>query len=134
MELMFFTVKPVIEKNQHYYFYMDFQHHRVSPEAWILDRERMSRPGNIDMQFELNCDFMNNLEMYPVFQKYFRTHQLPALVIWGKHDVFFDVKEASCYKRDLPNAQVYILDAGHMALETNFEEILELISNFMSLK
>lgn len=107
---------------------------RVSPEAWILDWERMSRPGNIDMQFELNCDFKNNIEMFPVFQKYFRTYQPPALVIWGKHDVFFDVKEASCYKRDLPNVQVHILDGGHKALETNFDEVLELISNFMSLK
>ena len=107
---------------------------RVSPEAWILDWERMSRPGNLDMQFELNCDYKNNLEMFPVFQQYFRTSQPPALIIWGKHDVYFDVAEAPCYKRDLSNAQVHILDGGHMALETNFDEVLELISNFMSLK
>lgn len=104
---------------------------RVSPETWILDWERMSRPGNIDMQFELNCDYKNHIEMFPAFQKYFRTYQPPTLVIWGKHDVFFDVKEASCYKRDLPNAQVNILDGGHMALETNFDEVVELVSNFM---
>lgn len=107
---------------------------RLSPEAWILDWERMSRPGNIDMQFELNCDYKTNIEMFPVFQHYFRTHQPPALVIWGKRDVFFDVKEASCYKRDLPHAQVHILDGGHKALETNFDEVLELVDNFMSLK
>lgn len=105
---------------------------RISPEAWILDWERMSRPGNLDMQYELNCDFKDNLEMFPVFQQYFRTYQPPALIIWGKHDVYFDVAEAPCYKRDLPNARVHILDGGHMALETNFDEILELISNFMS--
>jgi len=104
---------------------------RVSPEAWILDWERMSRPGNLDMQFELNCDYKNNLEMFPVFQQYFRTYQPPALIIWGKHDVYFDVAEAPCYKRDLSNAQVHILDGGHMALETNFDEVLELITNFM---
>ncbi len=104
---------------------------RVSPEAWILDWERMSRPGNIDMQFELNCDFKNNIEMFPVFQQYFRTYQPPALVIWGKHDVFFNVEEASCYKRDLPNARVHILDGGHKALETNFDEVLALVTNFM---
>jgi len=70
--------------------------------------------------------------MYPVFQEYFRRHQPPALVIWGKYDVFFDVAEASCYKRDLPHAEVHILDGGHMALETNFDEVLSLVSNFMT--
>lgn len=104
----------------------------VSPETWRLDWERMSRLGNIDMQFELNCDYKNHLEMFPVFQKYFRSCQLPALVIWGKYDVFYDVEEAACYKRDLPHAQVHLLDGGHMALETNFDEVLKLIGNFMS--
>lgn len=107
---------------------------RVSPEAWILDWQRMGRPGNVDMQFELNCDYKNHIEMLPVIQKYFRTYQPPALVIWGRHDVFFNVEEADCYKRDLPNAQVHILDGGHMALETNFDEVAELIENFMSLR
>ena len=107
---------------------------RISPDAWILDWERMSRPGNIDMQFELNSDFKSNIEMYPLFQKYFRTYQPPTLVIWGKHDVFFNVEEATCYKRDLPQAQVHILDGGHMALETNFDQVSELVNNFLSLK
>jgi pimeloyl-ACP methyl ester carboxylesterase len=104
----------------------------VSPECWIIDWERMSRDGNIEMQFELNCDFKTNLEMYPVFQEYFRTHQPPAVVIWGKHDAFFNVSEAFCYKRDLPKAEVHILEGGHMALETNFNEVLDIIKNFMS--
>lgn len=107
---------------------------RVSPETWILDWERMSRPGNLDMQFELNCDYKNNIEMFPVFQQYFRTFQPPALIVWGKHEVYFDVAEAPCYKKDLSNAQVHILDSGHMPLETNFEEMVGLIGNFMSLK
>ncbi len=72
---------------------------RVSPEGWILDWERMSRSGNVDMQFELNCTYQSNFEMFPVFQEYFRTYQPPALVIWGKFDIFFDVAEAYCYQR-----------------------------------
>ena len=104
----------------------------VSPESWILDWERMSRPGNIDMQFELNCTYKSNIEMFPVFQEYFRMHQPPALIIWGKHDVFFDAAEASCYKRDLPEAHIHILDGGHMALETNFNEVLDIIRSFVS--
>lgn len=107
---------------------------KLGPEAWVLDWERMRRPGNVDMQFELNCDYKNNLDLFPVFQAYFRTHQPPTLVIWGKHDAFFDVKEAPCYKRDLPDAQVHVLDGGHKALETNLDEIVELVGHFMSSK
>ena len=121
-------------KEQYYSGLSEVLRERVSPEAWILDWERMSRPGNLDMQFVLNCDYKTNLEMFPVFQQYFRTYQPPALVIWGEHDVYFDVAEASFYLTDLSNVQVHILDGGHMALETNFDEVLELISNFMSIQ
>jgi pimeloyl-ACP methyl ester carboxylesterase len=105
---------------------------RVNPESWILDWERMRRPRNINMQFALNCTYKSNIEMFPVFQDYFRKHQPPAVVIWGKLDTFFEVAEAYCYKRDLHDAQVHILDFGHMALETNFDEVLNIITNFMN--
>jgi len=103
----------------------------VSPELWRLDWELMKRPGNIDMQFELNCDFGNNISLFPVFQEYFRVHQPPALIIWGKYDVFFGVEEAYCYQKDLPRAQTHIIDGSHMVLETNFDEVLHLISTFL---
>jgi pimeloyl-ACP methyl ester carboxylesterase len=105
---------------------------RVSPESWILDWHRMSRQGNVEMQFDLNCTYKTNLEMFGAFQEYFRKHQPPALIIWGKHDVFFDVAEAACYLRDLPKARVHILDGGHMALETNFDEVSQLVESFLS--
>jgi pimeloyl-ACP methyl ester carboxylesterase len=103
----------------------------VSPELWMLDWDLMKRPGNIDMQYELNCDYKNHIKMFPVFQEYFREHQPRALVIWGKHDPFFNKEEAFCYKRDLPDAQVHILDGSHWVLETNFDEVLSLIKDFL---
>lgn len=103
----------------------------MSPEFFILDWNQMKRPGNLDMQYELNCTFKSNIEMFPVFQNYFRTYQPPALIIWGKYDVFFSVEEAPCYKRDLPHAQIHIINGGHKALETNFDEVLQLIEDFM---
>jgi pimeloyl-ACP methyl ester carboxylesterase len=106
----------------------------LSPELWRLDWELMKRPGNIDMQFELNCDFEDNISMFPVFQEYFRVHQPPALIIWGKYDVFFGVEEAYCYQKDLPRAQTHIIDGSHMVLETNFDEVLHLISTFLTSK
>lgn len=105
---------------------------RVSPENWIIDWERMKRPGNIEMQFTLNVTYQTNIEMFPLFQEYFRTYQPPALVLWGKYDVFFDVAEAFCYKRDLPEAQIFIIEGGHMLLETNFTEVIVHLKNFMS--
>jgi len=102
----------------------------ISPELWVLDWDSMKRPGNIDMQYELNCDYKNHMKMYPAFQEYFRVHQPRALVIWGKYDPFFNVEEAACYKRDLPDAQVHIIDGSHWVLETNFDEVLKLISDF----
>jgi pimeloyl-ACP methyl ester carboxylesterase len=107
---------------------------RVSPETWILDWERMSRPGNLDMQFEMNCTYPSNIEMFPVFQEYLRTHQPPAVILWGKYEPYYDVREAHCYKRDLPNANIHILDGSHMLLETNFDEALDIISSFLSSK
>jgi pimeloyl-ACP methyl ester carboxylesterase len=104
----------------------------ISPELWMLDWDLMKRPGNIDMQFELNCDFKTNMEMFPVFQNYFRTHKPPALVIWGEHDEFFNVAEAHCYKRDLPDARIHIVNGSHMVLETNFDEVLKLVDDFCS--
>lgn len=105
---------------------------RSSPELPVLDWERMRRPRNVEMQFTLNCSYKTNIEMFPVFQQYLRMHQPPCVVIWGKHDAFFDVAEAHCYQRDLPNAEVHILDGGHMALETNFDEVLGIVSLFMA--
>jgi pimeloyl-ACP methyl ester carboxylesterase len=104
----------------------------VSPELWMLDWELMKRPGNIDMQIELNCDYRSNFDMFPAFQEFFRVHQPPTLVVWGKYDPYFNLKEASCYQRDLPDAQVHIIEASHWALETHFDETFNLINNFLS--
>lgn len=104
---------------------------RVSPESWIVDWERMSRRGNLDMQYKLNCTYNSNFEMFPAFQEYFRTYQPPAIIIWGRHDVYYDLAEAYCYLKDLPEARVHVLDGGHMALETNFEEVSGLVEKFM---
>jgi pimeloyl-ACP methyl ester carboxylesterase len=105
---------------------------RVSPETWLLDWDRMSRPGNTDMQFEMNCSYKSNIEMFPVFQEYFRTHQPPALIMWGKYEPYYNVQEAHCYKRDLPDAEVHILNGSHMLLETNFDEVVNLVERFMT--
>lgn len=103
---------------------------RLNPETWILDWERMSRPGNLDAQFEMNCTYKSNIEMFPAFQEYFRRYQPPALILWGKYDPYYSVNEAYCYKRDLPSADLYIIEGSHMVLETNFDEVVGIIESF----
>jgi len=52
-------------------------------------------------------------------------------VIWGRHDLSFDSSEPEAYRRDVPNAQVHMLDAGHFALDTAADEIAALVRSFM---
>lgn len=104
---------------------------RVSPESWMIDWERMSRPGNLEMQYQLNVSYRTNFDMFPAFQEFFRKHKPRAIIIWGKHDVYYDLLEAYCYQRDLPEAEIHLLDGGHMALETNFDEVSSLVQRFM---
>ena len=52
---------------------------------------------------------------------------------WGKHDLSFDLGEPERYRKDVPKAEVYVLDAGHFALDTKADQIAELVSEFMKL-
>ncbi len=57
--------------------------------------------------------------------------QPSLLVIWGKHDLSFDPGEPERYRKDVPKAQVHVLEAGHFALDTKADEIAALVSEFM---
>jgi pimeloyl-ACP methyl ester carboxylesterase len=99
----------------------------VAPESYLLDDLLMQRPGNKDIQLDLFLDYANNLKLYPAFQQFFRDTELPALVIWGKHDPFFIPPGAEAFATDNPNAVVELLDTGHFALETHVDYIAERI-------
>ena len=99
----------------------------VAPEGYYLDTLLLDRPGNRDIQLDLFLDYANNLTRYPDFQAFFRQTQLPALIIWGKHDPFFIPAGAEAYQRDNPNAVVELLDTGHFALETHVAHIAKRI-------
>lgn len=107
---------------------------RVSPDAWFHAQAGLDRPGNDAIQLAMLHDYGSNLKLYPVWQAYMRKHQPPTLITWGKGDPFFLVPGAQAYKRDLPNAEVHILDAGHFALETHSEAIAHLAHEFLRRK
>lgn len=72
-----------------------------------------------------------NLEWFPRYQAYLREHQPPALIVWGPQDGYMPRDSALAYLRDLPDAEVHLLDGGHWALETNLDEIAGLIRDFL---
>ncbi|MGA5197596.1 alpha/beta fold hydrolase [Streptomyces exfoliatus] len=104
---------------------------RIAPETWTLDQAGLDRPGNKEIQLQLFWDYQFNLEGYPAFQEYFRTHRPPLLAAWGRGDEIFGPAGAEAFARDLPDAEIHLLDAGHFALETHGEEIAGLVRDFL---
>ena len=103
----------------------------VSPDAWTLDQALLDRPGNADIQLDLFYDYRTNLPLYPKWQAYFRERKPPTLVVWGKNDEIFVAPGAAPYQRDIPKAEVHLIDTGHFALETHGAEIAGLIHEFL---
>ncbi|WP_430647090.1 alpha/beta fold hydrolase [Bradyrhizobium rifense] len=103
----------------------------MSPDGQNLDYYYLARPGADDIQLDLFGDYKSNVELYPSFQSYFRTHKPPFLAVWGKNDPFFLPPGAEAFKRDIPEAKVHFFDTGHFALETHCTEIANTISDFL---
>lgn len=105
---------------------------RVSPDAWLLDQHYLDRPGNAEIQLDLFYDYRTNVPLYPAFQEYFRRHQPPTLVVWGRNDHIFPWQGAEAYKRDLRTLEYHLLDTGHFALEEKGGEIAALMRDFLA--
>ncbi|KAL4916157.1 Alpha/Beta hydrolase protein [Aspergillus aurantiobrunneus] len=103
----------------------------IAPESYHLDYALLQRPGNSEIQLDLFWDYRNNLPLYSQFQQYFRDSHVPLLAVWGKNDQIFISPGAEAFKRDLPMAEVHLLDAGHFAVETETEEIGALTLKFL---
>jgi pimeloyl-ACP methyl ester carboxylesterase len=103
----------------------------LSPDGCELDIAYMARPGAEEIQLDLILDYRSNVALYPAFQEYFREHRPPFLAVWGRHDPAFVPAGALAYQRDLPDAEVHLLDAGHFALETHHREIAGHIRDFL---
>ncbi|GAA0952262.1 alpha/beta hydrolase [Kribbella koreensis] len=106
----------------------------LSPDAWQHDLSLLARPGAEQVQLDLVCTYLDNFKLYPKFQEYFRTSQVPLLAAWGAGDEIFPPAGAKAFQRDLPDAEIHLLDAGHFALESNAPEIADLIKDFLGRK
>lgn len=103
----------------------------VSPDGAAHDQFLLDRKGNDEIQLDLFLSYGSNPPLYPAWQEYFRTHQPPMLIAWGKNDKIFPPAGAEPYKRDLKTLEYNLLDAGHFALETNGDEIAGLMREFL---
>ena len=104
---------------------------RYDPDLWTDEFAFLNQPGQADIQSDLFYDYRTNVEAYSKWQAWMREQQPRLLVLWGKYDLSFELSEPEAYRRDVPNAEVHVLDAGHFALDTAAEQIAQLVRGFM---
>jgi len=104
---------------------------KISPDNWNLDLQHLTRKENNEIQLAMFYDYRTNIPLYPEWQQYFRDHQPPTLIVWGKNDFIFPADGAHPYKKDLKNLEFHLLDTGHFALEEKGDEIANYILKFL---
>ncbi len=104
----------------------------ISPDNWNVDQPLLDRPGNAEIQLALLHSYGSNPPHYPEWQAYFRKHQPPTLIAWGKNDAIFPAAGAHPYRRDLKDVEFHLLDTGHFALEEDSGTIARLIGDFLA--
>jgi pimeloyl-ACP methyl ester carboxylesterase len=104
----------------------------ISPDAWSHAQAGLDRPGNRAIQLEIIYDYRKNPPLYPSWHEYLRKHQPPVLAVWGKNDPIFSAPGAKAFRRDVPKAEVHLLNTGHFALEEDGDEIASLIRDFLA--
>ena len=107
---------------------------RIDPDNWGHDQALLDRPGNLDIQLDLFRDYGTNVTLYPDFQAFFRARRPPTLIVWGANDKIFPAEGAHPFKRDLPDAELHLLDTGHFALEDKLDVMAPLIHDFLDRK
>jgi pimeloyl-ACP methyl ester carboxylesterase len=103
----------------------------VSPDTWHHDYQLINRPGNAEVQLKLFLDYATNSPQYPALHAYFRDAKPPLLAVWGKGDPIFGPAGAEAFARDLPDAEIHLLDGGHFLLESALDEASDLIGDFL---
>lgn len=104
---------------------------RMSPDAWTQDLALLATSQDRRIQIQLLQDYQNNIDSYPAWQAFLRKQQPPTLIVWGKNDAAFTPVGAAAYLRDLPNAELHLIDAGHFAVEEQAVLIAKYMVHFL---
>jgi pimeloyl-ACP methyl ester carboxylesterase len=103
-----------------------------NPDTWTDEYAHLSQPGQREIQADLLQDYKTNVDSYPAWQAWLRQHKPPTLVVWGKNDPSFVAAGGEAFERDVPDAEIHLLDTGHFALDEKTDEIANLILAFMT--
>lgn len=106
-------------------------HSYFTPDLWTLATAQLLTPKRQAVMVGLMEGLQQNLEWMPKAQAYLHEHQPPTLIVWGPQDGYMPEKSARAYLRDIPNAELHLLDGGHWLLETHIDEVLPLLRNFL---
>jgi pimeloyl-ACP methyl ester carboxylesterase len=104
---------------------------RISPEVWEEDWRVMCLPGRMDTQRALIVDYANHVSRFDAIADYLSTRQPPGLMVWGRHDAFFDIAETLSWMQALPRMEAHVLDGGHFLLETHAAPAAALMAEFI---
>ena len=106
----------------------------ISPDNWESDSGFMERPNAVRVNLNLFYDYRKNVELYPVWQKFLRDNQPKTIIFWGQTDIFFTPAGGEAYLKDLPNAEMHRLEAGHFAVEDHLDYIASNMKRFYAEK
>lgn len=104
----------------------------IDPDTWSEELAFLTRPGMAEIQLELAHDYRSNVAAYGRWQAYLRENRPPTLVVWGKNDPLFTVAGALAFGREVPDAEIHLLNASHFALDEEAGAIADLIHRFLS--
>ena len=105
---------------------------RYNPDTWADEYAILSRTGEREIQAALLLDYRTNVVSYPEWQAWMRAHQPPMLVMWGRYDPSFIVPGAQAYKRDVPSAELHVIDAGHFAMDEATDAVARITRDFLA--
>jgi pimeloyl-ACP methyl ester carboxylesterase len=104
---------------------------RIPPDLWKLHWS-LTTPQRKAIHERIIIDLKDNLRWFPRYQEYLRKFQPTTLIVWGPCDGYMPAESARAYLRDLPNAELHILeDAGHWLLETHLEKATRICRDFL---
>jgi len=104
---------------------------RIDPGLWARDWRTMQLPGRMETQRALVLDYRSHVARYPEIADYLARWQPPALMLWGRHDSFFDIAETLDWMRALPRMEAHVLDGPHFVLETHAAECAAWMGAFL---
>ena len=102
----------------------------IPPDLWTLHWSMMT-PKRKAIAVELIARLKENRAWFSKHRKYLAEHKPPALIVWGPQDGYMPEESARSYLRDLPDAELHLLDGGHWLLETNLDEVVALVRDFL---